>query len=238
MVKKEWGVGWEEKMREACKLFNQKPKLCFEFLRENNLIPILKLEEKKKKGGEGEGEKKGEGEGEKKGEGEGEKKGEEKGVGEGEEEEEVGREGLRGLHSGSVGLFLLGFGEHLDEVLLGDYLSDRRFVYFNVHFHFKSMSFHETNPFSSFILETKQNKKQNKKQNSDTIDNIENIREDYFNFIDLKDMEISAAMRKLLTYFRLPGESQKIERILESFAKVYFQVIRIIIIIITIRMRK
>ena len=59
---------------------------------------------------------------------------------------------------------------------------------------------------------------------SDTVYNIQSIREDYFNLIGLRDMEISAAMRKILTYFRLPGEAQKIERILESFAKVYFQV--------------
>ena len=101
-----WEVEWEEKMRHACELFNQKPKKCFEYLTENHFIPCI-LSKKEGKGGK-----------------EGDKEGEKEGGGEGELEK------LRVLHSASVGSFLLGFGEHLDEVLLGDYLSDRWFLLF------------------------------------------------------------------------------------------------------------
>ncbi|KAL1243734.1 IQ motif and SEC7 domain-containing protein [Trichinella spiralis] len=41
--------------------------------------------------------------------------------------------------------------------------------------------------------------------------------------IDLRDMEIDHALRRFLHGFHLPGESQKIERILEAFASRYCQ---------------
>lgn len=40
--------------------------------------------------------------------------------------------------------------------------------------------------------------------------------------IDLCGLEIDQALRKFQTYFRLPGEAQKIERVIESFSDRYF----------------
>ena len=45
------------------------------------------------------------------------------------------------------------------------------------------------------------------------------------NFIDnfsFKDMHIDIALRRLLSTFRLPGEAQKIDRMMEKFAERYF----------------
>lgn len=39
--------------------------------------------------------------------------------------------------------------------------------------------------------------------------------------IDVQGLEVDDALRKVLSFFRLPGESQKIERILETFSKHY-----------------
>lgn len=39
--------------------------------------------------------------------------------------------------------------------------------------------------------------------------------------IDVHGLEVDDALRKVLSFFRLPGESQKIERILETFSKHY-----------------
>lgn len=41
--------------------------------------------------------------------------------------------------------------------------------------------------------------------------------------IDLSGMQVDVALRKYQTYFRLPGEAQKIERLMQVFAQRYCQ---------------
>ena len=43
---------------------------------------------------------------------------------------------------------------------------------------------------------------------------------DHMNFVD---MDIVSALRKFLEGFRLPGESQKIDRLMEKFASRYYE---------------
>ncbi|RUS86770.1 hypothetical protein EGW08_005493, partial [Elysia chlorotica] len=43
---------------------------------------------------------------------------------------------------------------------------------------------------------------------------------DHMNFVD---MDIVSALRKFLSGFRLPGESQKIDRLMEKFASRYYE---------------
>ena len=43
---------------------------------------------------------------------------------------------------------------------------------------------------------------------------------DQMNFVD---MDIVSALRKFLEGFRLPGESQKIDRLMEKFASRYYE---------------
>ena len=43
----------------------------------------------------------------------------------------------------------------------------------------------------------------------------------YIDQIDFADMDFVAALRHLLADFRLPGEAQKIDRIMEKFASRY-----------------
>uniref|UniRef100_A0A915CNT6 SEC7 domain-containing protein n=1 Tax=Ditylenchus dipsaci TaxID=166011 RepID=A0A915CNT6_9BILA len=45
--------------------------------------------------------------------------------------------------------------------------------------------------------------------------------ESFFNEIPMYDMEIDRALRQILTYFRLPGEAQKIDHIMQAFSKRY-----------------
>uniref|UniRef100_F1KWS2 IQ motif and SEC7 domain-containing protein 1 n=1 Tax=Ascaris suum TaxID=6253 RepID=F1KWS2_ASCSU len=45
----------------------------------------------------------------------------------------------------------------------------------------------------------------------------------FINEIDLHGMEIDVALRHTLTFFRLPGEAQKIERIVQVFARRYIE---------------
>ncbi|EDO16822.1 hypothetical protein Kpol_1056p23 [Vanderwaltozyma polyspora DSM 70294] len=45
--------------------------------------------------------------------------------------------------------------------------------------------------------------------------------QDFINMFDFKDLRVDEAIRVLLTKFRLPGESQQIERIVESFSSGY-----------------
>ena len=45
----------------------------------------------------------------------------------------------------------------------------------------------------------------------------------YVDLIDFSNMEFVAALRHLLSKFRLPGESQKIDRIMEKFAERYVE---------------
>uniref|UniRef100_A0AC35U6L5 SEC7 domain-containing protein n=1 Tax=Rhabditophanes sp. KR3021 TaxID=114890 RepID=A0AC35U6L5_9BILA len=49
----------------------------------------------------------------------------------------------------------------------------------------------------------------------------EDVLESYVSYIDFADMEIDVALRNLLEYFALPGEAQKIEKILFVFSKTY-----------------
>ena len=44
----------------------------------------------------------------------------------------------------------------------------------------------------------------------------------YCRFLNFRDLEFDKAIRLLLSKFKMPGEAQKIERILEVFAEVYF----------------
>lgn len=41
--------------------------------------------------------------------------------------------------------------------------------------------------------------------------------------LDLSDMQVDVALRKFQTYFRMPGEAQKIERLMEIFGQRYCQ---------------
>lgn len=43
----------------------------------------------------------------------------------------------------------------------------------------------------------------------------------FINEIDLSGMQIDVAMRKYQTYFRMPGEAQKIERLVQVFSDRY-----------------
>ncbi|KAH9951281.1 Sec7-domain-containing protein [Amylocystis lapponica] len=52
-------------------------------------------------------------------------------------------------------------------------------------------------------------------------DNIEVLKA-FLSLLDFKDKSVADAMRELLETFRLPGESQQINRITEMFAEVYF----------------
>lgn len=52
-------------------------------------------------------------------------------------------------------------------------------------------------------------------------DNLELLKE-YISLFDFKDKPVAEAMRELLEAFRLPGESQQISRIAETFASTYF----------------
>ncbi|PPQ64019.1 hypothetical protein CVT24_009393 [Panaeolus cyanescens] len=52
-------------------------------------------------------------------------------------------------------------------------------------------------------------------------DNIDLLRE-YIGLFDFKNKSVAEAMREMLEAFRLPGESQQIERITETFAQAYF----------------
>ena len=45
----------------------------------------------------------------------------------------------------------------------------------------------------------------------------------YCHALDFSGLEIDKALRLLLSRFKLPGEAQQIERIVEGFAKVYHQ---------------
>lgn len=44
----------------------------------------------------------------------------------------------------------------------------------------------------------------------------------YIDSFSFKDMQIDVALRRLLGTFRIPGEAQKIDRIMEKFAERYF----------------
>lgn len=52
-------------------------------------------------------------------------------------------------------------------------------------------------------------------------DFYEEMRSHYLENLDFKEKDILEAMRYFLTFLELPGEGQKLERILESFAKKY-----------------
>ncbi|KIK45792.1 hypothetical protein CY34DRAFT_801092 [Suillus luteus UH-Slu-Lm8-n1] len=52
-------------------------------------------------------------------------------------------------------------------------------------------------------------------------DNLELLKE-FLGLFDFKDKPIADAMREMLETFRLPGESQQINRITETFASIYF----------------
>lgn len=43
----------------------------------------------------------------------------------------------------------------------------------------------------------------------------------YVNEIDLSGMQIDVALRKYQTYYKMPGEAQKIERLMEAFSERY-----------------
>ena len=45
----------------------------------------------------------------------------------------------------------------------------------------------------------------------------------FCSFLDFKDLEIDESIRLLLSRFKLPGESQQIERIVDMFAKIYYE---------------
>ena len=45
----------------------------------------------------------------------------------------------------------------------------------------------------------------------------------YVDLFDFKEMNFLTALRLLLSRFRLPGEAQKIDRIMEKFAGRYFE---------------
>ena len=45
----------------------------------------------------------------------------------------------------------------------------------------------------------------------------------YLSTFDFSGMQIDAAMRLMLTHFRLPGEAQRIDRIMETFSNQYFE---------------
>lgn len=45
----------------------------------------------------------------------------------------------------------------------------------------------------------------------------------YIDHMDFTDMDIVSALRKFLEGFRLPGESQKIDRLMEKFASRYYE---------------
>jgi len=47
------------------------------------------------------------------------------------------------------------------------------------------------------------------------------IRKHYMTLFDFTDFDLDIALRQFLVSFRLPGEAQKIDRILESFAEEY-----------------
>lgn len=55
-----------------------------------------------------------------------------------------------------------------------------------------------------------------------TPDNITLLKK-FIGLFDFKDLRIDEAIRILLTKFRLPGESQQIERIVESFSAIYVE---------------
>ena len=44
----------------------------------------------------------------------------------------------------------------------------------------------------------------------------------YVDAHDFKDMDLLPALRRFLEHFRLPGEAQKIDRLMEKFAARYF----------------
>ncbi|RKP16849.1 SEC7-like protein [Rozella allomycis CSF55] len=46
--------------------------------------------------------------------------------------------------------------------------------------------------------------------------------EEYLNDFNFRNKRLDEALRLLLESFRLPGESQQIERIVETFSKIYF----------------
>lgn len=45
----------------------------------------------------------------------------------------------------------------------------------------------------------------------------------YIDQMEFSGMDIVSALRKFLAGFRLPGESQKIDRLIEKFASRYFE---------------
>jgi hypothetical protein len=48
------------------------------------------------------------------------------------------------------------------------------------------------------------------------------VRESFLDLIDFSHLEFDMALRRFLHWFRLPGEAQKIDRLMESFSKKYF----------------
>jgi len=49
------------------------------------------------------------------------------------------------------------------------------------------------------------------------------VMSDYLAALEFTDLDLDMALRKMLQSFRIPGEAQKIERILEKFASHYYQ---------------
>lgn len=56
----------------------------------------------------------------------------------------------------------------------------------------------------------------------------------YVDSMKFSGMKFSTAIRELLSGFRLPGEAQKIDRIMEKFAERYDACVRVTIILIKI----
>lgn len=50
---------------------------------------------------------------------------------------------------------------------------------------------------------------------------LEVLRE-YCRLLNFRDLEFDKSLRLLLSKFKIPGEAQKIERIVEVFAEVYY----------------
>ena len=49
------------------------------------------------------------------------------------------------------------------------------------------------------------------------------VRGHFVSLFDFSDMKFAAALRKFLSKFRLPGEAQCIDRLMEAFSKEYYE---------------
>lgn len=49
------------------------------------------------------------------------------------------------------------------------------------------------------------------------------IRDEFIKLINFNNLMIDEGIRKLLKHFTIPGESQVVERIIDSFSKIFYE---------------